>query len=72
MGTTKVAGYQKTFRRAGDFGCQQHITLVIWKALVLTHSTSNSNLLKTQTQISRVQLALDTSLAKCMGITGDT
>ena len=36
MGTTKVIGCQKTFRRSGDFGYQQHITLVIWKALVLT------------------------------------
>jgi hypothetical protein len=36
MGTAKVIGCQKTFRRSGDFGYQQHITLVIWKALVLT------------------------------------
>ena len=39
MGTAKVIGYQKTFRRSGDFGYQQHITSVIWKALVLSHST---------------------------------
>ena len=61
MGTAKVIGYQKTFRRSGDFGYQQHITLVIWKALVLSHSTANTYLLKTQPQIARVQAALDAS-----------
>ena len=43
MGTAKVIGYQKTFRRSGDFGYQQHIMLVIWKALVLSHSTRTSS-----------------------------
>jgi hypothetical protein len=46
---------------AASSGYQQHITLVIWKALVLSHSTANTYLLKTQPQIARVQAALDAS-----------
>jgi len=68
IATGKVLKYAQTFKQQRAMHYRQQVTLTIWKAIVLVDSTTNSILLTSIQQIQRVQIALDKSLAECMGL----